>query len=65
MQYIHLKLKLYQASAGHNLKSAQGHLSIEDLHAHLQAVRSHYLFDERDAEAHYLSKCQKAEAAAH
>ena len=66
LHYARLKLELHGASAGRNLKSAQAqaHPLIEDLHARLKAVKSHYLFDERDAEAHYLSERQKAEAAA-
>jgi ATP-dependent RNA helicase DHX29 len=64
MHYARLKLELYGASAGRNLKGAQAHPLIEDLHARMRAVKSHYLFDERDAEAHYLSERQKAEAAA-
>lgn len=64
MHYARLKLELHGASAGRNRKSAQAHPLIEDLHARLEAVKSHYLFDERDAEAHYLSERQKAEAAA-
>jgi ATP-dependent RNA helicase DHX29 len=64
IHYARLKLELLGASAGRNLKSAQAHPFIEDLHARLKAVKSHYLFDERDAEAHYLSERQKAEVAA-
>jgi ATP-dependent RNA helicase DHX29 len=63
MHYAHLKLELDGASAGRNLKGAQAHPFIEDLRARLEAVKSHYLFDERDAKAHYLSERQKAEAA--
>ena len=64
IHYARLKLELVGASAGRNRKSAQAHPFIEDLHARLKAAKSHYLFDERDAEAHYLSERQKAEAAA-
>ena len=64
MHYARLKLELHGASAGRNRKRAQANPLIEDLHARLQAVKSHYLFDERDAEAHYRSERQKAEAAA-
>lgn len=64
MHYARLKLELDGASAGRNLKSARAHPLIEDLHARLKAVKSHYLFDERDAEAQYLSERQKGEAAA-
>lgn len=64
IHYARLKLELHGASAGRNRKSAQAHPFIEDLHARLKAVKSHYLFDERDAEAHYLSERQKAEEAA-
>lgn len=64
MHYARLKLELDEASAGRNLKGPQAHPFIEDLQARLKAVKSHYLFDERDAEAHYLSERQKAEAAA-
>jgi ATP-dependent RNA helicase DHX29 len=62
--YARLKLELDGAVAGRNLKSAQAHPYIKDLQAHLKAVKSHYLFDERDAKAHYLSERQKAGAAA-
>ena len=64
MHYARLKLELHGALAGRNLKSAQAHPSVQDLQARLKAVKSHYLFDERDAEAHYLSERQKAKAAA-
>ena len=64
LHYARLKLELDGASAGRNLKGAQAHSFIEELHARLRAVKSHYLFDERDAKAHYLSERQKAEAAA-
>ena len=64
MHYARLKLELDGASAGRNLKATQAHPLIDDLHARLKAVKSHYLFDERDAKAHYLSERQKAEAAA-
>ena len=64
MHYARLKLELDGASAGRNLKSAQAHPFVEDLRARLKAVKSHYLFDERDAQAHYLSERQKAEAVA-
>ena len=37
---------------------------IEDLHSRLQAVKSHYLFDKRDAESHYQSERRRAQAAA-
>lgn len=57
-------MELHEASAGRKLKGAQTHSFIEDLQARLKAVKSHYLFDERDAEAQYLSERQKAEAAA-
>jgi ATP-dependent RNA helicase DHX29 len=36
---------------------------IEELHSHLNAVKSHYLFDQRDAEAHYISRRQKLDEA--
>ena len=66
IHYARLKLELDGASAGRirNRKSAQAHPLIEDLQARLKAVKSHYLFDERDAAAHYVSERQKAEAAA-
>ena len=65
LHYARLKLELHEASAaGRNRKNAQAHPFIENLHARLKAVKSHYLFDERDAEAHYVSERQKAEAAA-
>ncbi|KAI0307778.1 P-loop containing nucleoside triphosphate hydrolase protein [Multifurca ochricompacta] len=35
---------------------------IEGLHSRLRAVKLHYLFDERDAEARYLSERRKAES---
>jgi ATP-dependent RNA helicase DHX29 len=66
IHYARLKLELDGASTGRNVKkSAQAHPRpfIEELHARLKAVKSHYLFDERDAEAHYRSERQKAEAA--
>lgn len=62
--YARLKLELDGASAGRDIRSTPAHPFIEDIHARLKAVKSHYLFDERDAEAHYLSERQKAEAAA-
>jgi ATP-dependent RNA helicase DHX29 len=64
MHYARLKLELHGASAERNLRGNQAHSFIEDLHSRLKAVKSHYLFDERDAEAHYLSERQRAEAAA-
>ena len=64
MHYARLKLELDGVSGGRNLKSAQANPFIEDLQARLKAVKSHYLFDERDAKAHYLSERQKAETAA-
>jgi ATP-dependent RNA helicase DHX29 len=36
---------------------------IEELHSHLDAAKSHYLFDKRDAEAHYISRRQKSDEA--
>jgi ATP-dependent RNA helicase DHX29 len=64
MHYARLKLELEGALAGRNLKSALANPFIEELQARLKAVKSHYLFDERDAKAQYLSERQKAEASA-
>ena len=36
---------------------------IKELRSHLGAAKSHYLFDQRDAEAHYLSMRHKSEEA--
>ena len=62
IEYARLKLEIDVA-----MGNSRGNLAnslVEDLRARLKAVKSHYLFDERDAEAHYLSERQKAEAAA-
>ncbi|KAI0257581.1 P-loop containing nucleoside triphosphate hydrolase protein [Lactifluus subvellereus] len=62
IEYARLKLELDGA-----MRNSTGNLAnslVEDLRARLKAVKSHYLFDERDAEAHYLSERQKAVAAA-
>ena len=64
MHYARLKLELDGASAERNLKGNRANSFIENLHSRLKAAKSHYLFDERDAEAHYLSERQKAETAA-
>ena len=56
-------MELDGASAERKARGNQAHTFIEDLHSRLKAVKSHYLFDERDAEAHYLSERQRAEAA--
>ena len=64
IHYARLKLELDGAAAERKLNGNQAYTLIEDLRARLRAVKSHYLFDERDAEAHYLSERQKAEAAA-
>jgi len=64
MHYARLKLELVGASAGRNLRGNTTDSLVEGLHARLSAVKSHYLFDERDAEAHYQSERQKAETVA-
>jgi ATP-dependent RNA helicase DHX29 len=56
-------LELVGASAARNARGNSTDPLIEDLHARLKAVKLHYLFDERDAEAHYLSERQRADAA--
>jgi ATP-dependent RNA helicase DHX29 len=64
IHYARLKLELDGASVKRNARGKTTNTFIEDLHSRLQAVKSHYLFDERDAEAHYRSERQRAEAAA-
>ena len=64
IHYARLKLELDGASAERNRRGNQAQSFVEDLHSRLEAVKSHYLFDKRDAEAHYLSERRKAEAAA-
>lgn len=64
LHYARLKLELDAASTERNIRGNQTHSFAEDLRSRLKAVKSHYLFDERDAETHYLSERQKAEAAA-
>ncbi|KAH9003779.1 hypothetical protein EDB86DRAFT_2889836, partial [Lactarius hatsudake] len=36
---------------------------IEELRSHLDTVKFHYLFDQRDAETHYISRRQKSDKA--
>jgi ATP-dependent RNA helicase DHX29 len=49
------------------VRNSRGNLAdplVADLRTRLKAVKSHYLFDERDAEAHYVSERQTAVTAA-
>jgi ATP-dependent RNA helicase DHX29 len=59
--YARLKLELDEAMR--NSRSNLADPFVVDLRARLQAMRSHYLFDQRDANAHYASERQKVEAA--
>jgi ATP-dependent RNA helicase DHX29 len=64
IHYARLKLELDEASVARKSKGHSTDSLIEALHSRLQAVKSHYHFDERDAEAHYRSERQRANAAA-
>jgi ATP-dependent RNA helicase DHX29 len=56
-------LELDGATAARNTRGNHSNTLIEELHSRLQAVKSNYHFDEREAEAHYQSERQRAEAA--
>ena len=64
MHYARLRLELDGAAAERGSRGNQARSFIEDLQSRLKVAKSHYLFDERDAEAHYLSERQRAEATA-
>ena len=64
IHYARLKLELDEASAARRARGNPINTLIEDLHSRLQAVKSHYHFDKRDAEAHYQSERRRAETAA-
>ena len=57
--YARLKVELDKRTRRPNGDSEES--SIEELKSHLNAVKSHYLFDQRDAEAHYISRRQKSD----
>ncbi|KAH9044927.1 hypothetical protein EDB83DRAFT_2523576 [Lactarius deliciosus] len=57
--YARLKLELYKRTRTPSGDSEES--LIEELRSHLDAVKSHYLFDQRDAEAHYISRRQKSD----
>ncbi|KAH9982442.1 P-loop containing nucleoside triphosphate hydrolase protein [Lactifluus volemus] len=62
IEYARLKLELDEA-----MRNSRNNLAdslVVDLRARLQTMRSHYLFDQRDANAHYASGRQKVDAAA-
>jgi ATP-dependent RNA helicase DHX29 len=61
IQYARLKVELDKRT---RTPSGDSEASfIEELHSHLKAVKSHYLFDKRDAEAQYISRRQKLDEA--
>jgi ATP-dependent RNA helicase DHX29 len=64
IHYARLKLELDGAATARNARGSPTNTLIEDLHSRLQAVKSLYHFDEREAEAHYQSERQRVEAAA-
>ena len=61
IQYARLKVELDKRTRTPSGDSEESF--IEDLRSHLNAVKSHYLFDQRDAEAQYISRRQKSDEA--
>lgn len=62
LEYVRLRLRI------ENLTSSQRSTSINDelsmLHARLGAITENYLFDEKEAKAHYRSEREKADSSA-